>query len=98
VAKASKTFSALLEKLNQNGNETRYLPYPNENNSFPDIFLTVTRSMIENYKKYGQVIGFDVTYNTIKRKNNEHGWGLGVFWGKNCHNHIIIFGISLINR
>jgi hypothetical protein len=53
--------------------------------------------MINNFKIYGKVLAFDVTYNVVKKNTPNKGWGLGVFWGKNCHNHIIIFGVSLMN-
>ena len=52
--------------------------------------------MKADYKAYGQVISFDVTYNLVKERNNGKAYGIGIFGGKNAFNHVIIFGIALI--
>jgi hypothetical protein len=44
------------------------LPFPLEEDALPDIFLTSTKSMIQNFDKYGrnQFVTFDLTYNIVK--------------------------------
>lgn len=97
-----------MEELERNNNETRMLPFPLEGDELPDIFLTATKSMIENFNNYGrnQFVTFDLTYNIVKEVkkeivNNEvkvRKWGVGLFLGKNNHNKAICFCICLINN
>lgn len=44
------------------------MPFPLREDELPDIFLTSTQSMIENFKKYGQnqFVTFDLTYNIVR--------------------------------
>ena len=53
--------------------------------------------MKDSFGRFGDVVAYDVTYNIVKRIHNRKNWGVGIFWGKNGLNHIIIFGISIIN-
>ncbi len=47
--------------------------------------------------KFGDSLAYDVTYNIVKSLPNRKKWGVGIFWGKNGMNHIIFFGISILN-
>ena len=54
-------------------------------------------------KKYGQFMAFDLTYNLIKQyefgpEKKTKKWGLGLFFGKNCNNKSIPFGVALMNN
>ena len=66
-------FKQILQQLDQQKHETRYLPYPLQDGDLPDTFITASPSMISNFKKYGQgqFITFDVTYNLVKEIKKE---------------------------
>ena len=66
-------FKDIVKELDNNDNETRYLPFPLEDQELPDIFMTSTPQMMANFKEFGegQFVTFDVTYNLIKEVKME---------------------------
>jgi hypothetical protein len=48
--------------------ETRLVPFPLPSGELPNIFITASPEMVQNFKQYGQdqFITFDVTYNIVK--------------------------------
>ena len=71
-------FKQIIERFDQQNYETRLIPFPLQQGSFPDIMIISTPEMIENFKQYGQsqFMTFDVTYNLVKQikeYKNENG-------------------------
>ena len=66
-------FKEILQQLDHQKHETRYLPFPLQDGDLPDTFITASPEMIANFKKYGQsqFITFDVTYNLVKEIKKE---------------------------
>ena len=62
------------------------------------MFITSSPSMRENYRKYGQIVSIDITYNLIKEKINGVGWGVCLMMGMNSHQHIIPFAFAILNN
>jgi hypothetical protein len=46
-------FKEVIAELEELKHETRYLPFPLQDGDLPDIFITVSPAMINNFKKYG---------------------------------------------
>ena len=68
----------IISQLDYMKHETRFLPFPLQDGELPDVFITASPEMKENFKKYGenQFMTFDVTYNLvkeIKRERAENG-------------------------
>lgn len=60
--------------------------------------MIVTPEMIEQYKNYGQIVGFDLTFSLIsERTHNNAEYMLGVFAGSNACKRIVIFGLVVTN-
>lgn len=69
-------------------------------NSLPTVLIISNKEMKENYAKYGEAVGFDMTFSLFKEKPTEiiHGqiktykeYQLGFFTGVNNYNKIVIF-------
>ena len=77
------------------------IPYPLIGKDIPSLYVSSSPEMIKDFKKFGEFVTFDLTYNMIKQFKEEGDkkkkWGLGLFLGKNNHNNPIPFGICLMN-
>lgn len=53
--------------------------------------------MKNNYKNYGDILCFDITYKLLMRKKDEtKHLGVGFFVGQDENTRIILFGLSTI--
>lgn len=54
--------------------------------------------MRELYQKFGQVIGFDLTFSVISERTvRDEEYKVGVFAGVNAYKKIVIFGLVVTN-
>ena len=78
-------------------NEEEYVP--DELNPYlPNILLIVTPEMKREYRKFGKLVGFDLTFSLVRertKKNQEYM--VGVMAGTNGSKKIIIFGLVFMN-
>lgn len=48
----------------------------------PELFIAIPEESFELFKKWGEVISFDITYNLIKNRSTDNKqWGVGFFCG-----------------
>jgi hypothetical protein len=52
--------------------------------------------MKENFKHYGQVITFDLTFNMIKNVSDGKKWKIGAFLSTSCSKKIVPLGLAAI--
>jgi hypothetical protein len=63
------------------------------------ILLICTESMKSNYRKYGDLLCFDITYKLLKKKRKEtKHLGVGFFVGQDENTRIVLFGMCTIAR
>lgn len=63
----------------------------------PDLLLLTTPHMKENFQKYGETVGFDLTYNIIREKpQNGVQFSIGVFAGLDKYLKITPFGVAIV--
>ena len=73
-------------------------PYEHGMNRLPDLMIVITPAMKENFKLYGQWLGFDFTYNIIQGTNDTgRHWGIGMFTGISASKKIVPFGLVISN-
>ena len=92
------SFSSLIKELDELQYESRYVPFPLPPSTIPNIFLTSSASMRNNFKIYGQFVAVDVTYNLIRDRVGSQRWGVILLMGLNNNNHIIPFALGILNN
>ena len=74
----------------------QYDPFELKSSAVPDIFILVSPSMKELYRKYGSFVSFDLTFHVaVDLKLNKH-WKIGIFAGLSFSKRIIPFGLVLM--
>ncbi len=74
-------------------------PYEYGMDKLPNIMIIVSPLMKENFQRFGDWMGFDLTYNLIQEQTEEgRKWGLGVFTGISSSKKIVPFGLVLTNE
>ena len=77
-----------------------YTPMPLRENPLPTMLLISNKKMKESYDKFGDTVGFDMTFSLFKEKPFEilggetttfKDYQLGFFTGVNNYNKVIIF-------
>jgi hypothetical protein len=54
--------------------------------------------MIDLYKRYGQWVGFDLTFSIISERTEDNGeYMLGIFASTNNSKKIVVFGLVVTN-
>ncbi len=55
--------------------------------------------MKNNYRLFGDVLTFDITYRMLKKKNPfGNYYGLGFFFGQDTNSRLVLFGICLLAK
>ena len=68
------------------------------NPHLPNILVIITPMMKKNFKKFGQVVGFDLTFSLIKERTADNSeYMVGLFANYNYFKKIVIFGIVITN-
>jgi hypothetical protein len=68
-------------------------------NELPDLMIAVSPLMRENYKRFGDWMGFDFTFNLVQEvKEGRQPWRLGVFTGISSSKKIVPFGLVICNE
>lgn len=74
-------------------------PYYFGMNELPDLMIVVTPLMKENYKKFGDWMGFDFTFNLIQEiKDKRQPYRVGAFVGISSSKKIVPFGLVICNE
>ncbi len=69
------------------------------NPDIPNVLLIISPQMKELYYKYGQYVGFDLTFSLIKEKpSHETEYLVGVFAGTTESRRILVFGLVVTNN
>jgi hypothetical protein len=74
--------------------------YQGEEVDIPQLMIATSPLMRDAYKKYGDSITFDITYNLLRPRSTEGNrqWGLGIVSGFGSNLEPIIFAYCLIAR
>jgi hypothetical protein len=73
-------------------------PYYYGMNELPNLMIVITPLMKENFKKFGEWMGFDFTFNIIQEiKDREQPYRVGVFVGISASKKIVPFGLVICN-
>lgn len=68
------------------------------NPHLPNILVIVTPEMKQQYLKYGQLVGFDLTFSVVSERTESNGeYMLGLFASSNSMKKIVIFGLVVTN-
>ena len=71
--------------------------YQGHEADIPELLLASSGHMKELYRRFGDTVCFDITYNVIvKRSMSNHQWGIGFFVGIGSNMEILVFGFCLI--
>jgi hypothetical protein len=69
------------------------------NPDIPNVLLIVTPQMRDLYYKYGQYIGFDLTFSLISEKpDHTKEYLVGVVAGTSESRRILIYGLVITNN
>ena len=92
------TYSKLTALLNEKKCDIHSDPYEYGMDHLPNLMIIVSPLMKENFLKFGDWMGFDLTYHLIQEKSEEgRSWGLGVFMGISSSKKLVPFGLALCN-
>jgi hypothetical protein len=69
------------------------------NPGLPNILLVVTPKMKDKYRRFGQAVGFDLTFSVVKERTKDNGeYMFGLFASNNTtFKKIVIFGLVVTN-
>jgi hypothetical protein len=74
-------------------------PYYYGINELPDLMIAVSPLMKENFRRFGDWMGFDFTFNLIQEiKEEKQPWRVGVFVGISASKKIVPFGLVICNE
>lgn len=64
---------------------------------YPRMMVLVSKPMRQNYRSYGELLSFDLTYNLIKNMTFEgRRYGLGVFCVTDTNVRILMAGLAIM--
>jgi hypothetical protein len=99
VKNKKSTFVALTEFLDERKYEIHSDPYYFGMNELPDLMIVVSPLMKENFRKFGDWMGFDFTFNLIQEvKEERQPYRVGVFVGISSSKKIVPFGLVICNE
>lgn len=94
------TFSELKVELDRQGYE--YLTdtqAETEEDRYPRLIVMVSKLMRDSFKKYGDLLSFDITYNLLRNFTSDgKQYRLGVFCVTDTNIRILIAGIALMSQ
>lgn len=65
----------------------------------PSLILYLSPEMIDNNRKWGDMVCFDLTYNIIRERSMKcsNQWALGMFTGMGPNKQIVLLGVCMMN-